>query len=177
MQTVRGDPGGIGGLDCTRHWEEDPTARPLEFCPLALGLTPHSLPGDEAAAVRDARYLTEMVIKDREAAGRLLQGFRGMAFLLWAPGQTEHASRMLTNVHCTLTAQALDLDILVLCERDAAPANSKPELLEDLFQHVALLPKWRHVMAGTWHLREPCTHLHPGQAGGDSEGAHGAEGQ
>jgi hypothetical protein len=40
--------------------------------------------------------------------------------------------------------------------RDAAPAINQPELLEDLFQHVALLPKWRHLMAGIWHIREPC---------------------
>ena len=44
----------------------------------------------------------------------------------------------------------------MLSERDAAPAINQPELLEYLFQQVALLPKLRHLMAGIWHTREPC---------------------
>ena len=60
--------------------------------------------------VKEARHPTETIIKDREAAGRMPQGFKGQGLIIWAPGQTEHASRMLTNIQHTLTAQALDLE-------------------------------------------------------------------
>ena len=49
------------------------------------------------------------------------------------------------------------MDFIIVCERELIPSTGEAELMEDVWKHPAMQPKWRHMVADIVHLCEPAT--------------------
>ena len=74
--------------------------------------------------------------------------------VMWAPQAAEHTNRMMAGFQELLKKGGTQRQILLVIPREQTPGDLDGELLQDIWSHAALQPKWNSLRAETWHLKE-----------------------
>lgn len=105
----------------------------------------------------EAKDFEDAMHKSKERAMQAVESVPAKGFILWVAREAEHCNRLMANVQHLLTHTAVPLDFILLCEREPTPNLGDAELMEDVWRHPAMQPKWRHMVVDIVHLCEPAT--------------------